>query len=391
MKRRTLCGTLVVFTLCLILAIATSLLPLSAQPASSQAIAFSDTYSRDDVALTPADSLGATEPGIGQAVLDYRELGASGGVPQVSDIARIEAGSLVVQGVGTKPAFVELDNAGPDVEVQVDAEFLVAANVTPSSIANDLSFLLRNAGYGADGTVFTPGTVAFELFPDGTYGLRAFRTGMNDTIEFPPARHVDAIAFGTADQDHNGLLATGEPFTVRLAIQGTSFRFYFNGILQMALDAGLPIPPAEGDRLLFGRNRWAFNPVGVPIRFDNLRQGPQPIAVSIDIEPGDDANCVNNDGHGVIPVAVLGSATLDVAQIDPATVQLEGLAVKAVGKERRLLAHVQDVNGDGFLDLVVQVQDADGAFWSGSGPAVLTARLYDGTPLEGSDHICIVP
>lgn len=116
-----------------------------------------------------------------------------------------------------------------------------------------------------------------------------------------------------------------------------------------------------------------------------------PIQVAIDIKPGSDPNCFNNDGHGAIPVAILGSAEFDVSQIDPGTVQLQGLAVKAVGKGDKLLAHIEDVNGDGFDDLVVQIQDQDGTFTSGSGAAKVTGNLTDSTPFEGIDSICIVP
>lgn len=113
--------------------------------------------------------------------------------------------------------------------------------------------------------------------------------------------------------------------------------------------------------------------------------------VSIDIKPGSDPNCFNNDGHGVIPVAILGDAEFDVRDIDPATMQLEGLDVRAAGKSNKLLAHYEDVNGDGFEDLVIQIEDSDGVFQNGEGTATLTGNLFDGTPIEGTDSICIVP
>jgi hypothetical protein len=114
--------------------------------------------------------------------------------------------------------------------------------------------------------------------------------------------------------------------------------------------------------------------------------------VAIDIKPGSDPNCFNNDDHGVIPVAILGNADFDVNDIDPTTVQLEGLTVKVVGKKtEKLLAHIEDVNGDGIADLVVQIQDEDGTFASGHGTANVTGTLWDGTPFLGTDSICIVP
>lgn len=122
-----------------------------------------------------------------------------------------------------------------------------------------------------------------------------------------------------------------------------------------------------------------------------VRLGPSEVQVDIDVKPGSDPNCFNNDGNGIIPVAILSTADFDATQVDPETVTLEGLALKAVGKSNKLLAHIEDVNGDGFLDLVVQIQDTDGAFASGEGTATLTGNLFDGTPIEGSDSICVVP
>ncbi|MCK4455007.1 MAG: hypothetical protein KAU99_01520 [Thermoplasmata archaeon] len=97
-----------------------------------------------------------------------------------------------------------------------------------------------------------------------------------------------------------------------------------------------------------------------------------PDEVEIDIKPGSDPNCFNNNGHGVIPVAILGSVTMDVTNIDPATVELEGLKVKRVGRWNKLLAHIEDVSEDGFDDMVVQIQDEAGAFPIGHSTATLT-------------------
>lgn len=116
-----------------------------------------------------------------------------------------------------------------------------------------------------------------------------------------------------------------------------------------------------------------------------------PDEVEIDIKPGSDPNCFNNNGHGVIPVAILGSVTMDVTNIDPATVELEGLKVKRVGKLNKLLAHIEDADVDGFDDMVVQIQDEAGAFPIGHSTATLTWEFYDGTQFSAEDDICVVP
>jgi YVTN family beta-propeller protein len=118
------------------------------------------------------------------------------------------------------------------------------------------------------------------------------------------------------------------------------------------------------------------------------------IIVNIDIKPGSDLNCFNKNSSGVIPVAILGSAEFHATEIDPGTVTLAGLAVKVVGKSNKFLAHIEDVNHDGFDDLVVQIEDTDGRFTAGTTTATLTGKLYatfGSTPIEGTDSICIVP
>ena len=93
-------------------------------------------------------------------------------------------------------------------------------------------------------------------------------------------------------------------------------------------------------------------------------------------------------------MAILSDDDFDATQVDPATVTLEGLAVKAVGKSNKLLASIEDVNSDGFEDLVVKIEDKDGVFAEGDTTATLTGNLlpeFNGTPFEGTDSICIVP
>jgi hypothetical protein len=121
---------------------------------------------------------------------------------------------------------------------------------------------------------------------------------------------------------------------------------------------------------------------------------PAVVDVNIDIKPGSDPNCFNNDGHGVIPVGILGSEDFDCTQVDPSTCILAGMEVKAVGKSNKLLAHIEDFNNDGYADLVLQIEDQDGVFQEGETAATLKCNLYTeygGTPIEGSDSICITP
>lgn len=139
-----------------------------------------------------------------------------------------------------------------------------------------------------------------------------------------------------------------------------------------------------------------FNGDGCVTVSDHQLLFPPVIHVNIDIKPGSYPNCFNNDGKGVIPVAILSDpdSGFDATQVDPSTVRLSGLSIKVAGKSDKLLAHIEDANGDGISDLVTQIQDSDGAFEPGTTMATVTGNLYQeygGTAIEGTDEICLVP
>lgn len=113
--------------------------------------------------------------------------------------------------------------------------------------------------------------------------------------------------------------------------------------------------------------------------------------VRIDIKPGSALNCFNLNRHGVVPVAILGTEDFDpCTAIDPDSLSLLGMTVRAKGI-RGSLALCEDVNADSYLDLVVQFE-ADSAKWSeDQTSADLTGSLLDGTPIVGTDSICLTP
>ena len=108
---------------------------------------------------------------------------------------------------------------------------------------------------------------------------------------------------------------------------------------------------------------------------------------AIDIKPGSYPNAINLSSNGVIPVAILGSDSFNAEDIDPSTVTLEGAGLRLKGKSGNC-GSLEDVNGDGYLDLVVHVLDF--TVNSGDGTATLRGYLRDGTFFWGQDEIVIV-
>jgi YVTN family beta-propeller protein len=123
---------------------------------------------------------------------------------------------------------------------------------------------------------------------------------------------------------------------------------------------------------------------------DELPMPESAIVVKIDVKPGSDPNCFNINGHGVVPVAILGTADFDVSNINATTLSFNGLKVRVRGKGP--LCSTEDVNEDGHFDLVCQFEDDPDNWMVGNAMAGLTGVLADETTIIGGiDSICIVP
>jgi hypothetical protein len=131
--------------------------------------------------------------------------------------------------------------------------------------------------------------------------------------------------------------------------------------------------------------------------------------VAFDIKPGSCPNPVNVKSQGVLPVAILGGAKVNVRNIDPASITLEGVrplrwALEDVGtpfnplfpKDDRLDCNT--ASSDGFLDLTLKfetqdlvdklslttAEDKSIQVWT------LKFKLMDGTELKGTDVVWIL-
>ncbi|MHC4951798.1 MAG: hypothetical protein ACYTEU_12570 [Planctomycetota bacterium] len=120
---------------------------------------------------------------------------------------------------------------------------------------------------------------------------------------------------------------------------------------------------------------------------------PEVIAVQIDIKPDSTDNVINLGAKGVIPVAILSDSNLpDVSFIDPNSLYLGGAKVAVRGKSDKWMSRVEDVDGVGNIDLMLQFDTLNfdpNVVQEGS--VYLEGALLDGTPIEGEDWIIVVP
>ena len=111
------------------------------------------------------------------------------------------------------------------------------------------------------------------------------------------------------------------------------------------------------------------------------------VVVPIDIKPGSDPNSINLGCHGVIPVAILTTEDFDATTVDADTVRFgPGEAEKAHKR-----AHVEDVDRDGDLDMVLHFKCQETGIEPDAEEACLQGTTYDGQDIQGCDSVRIVP
>jgi hypothetical protein len=145
---------------------------------------------------------------------------------------------------------------------------------------------------------------------------------------------------------------------------------------------------AEVDRvLLYG--------VGIPgYRFgiDNLRwaggESNDVLDVKIDIRPDSEKNPIKPGSRGVVPVVLYGAAGFDVTEIDASTL---AFGPGGAGVAHRNGPHLEDVDADGDLDLVLHHRIASTGIDMGDVAACLRGETLDGLAFEGCDAVTPQP
>ena len=111
--------------------------------------------------------------------------------------------------------------------------------------------------------------------------------------------------------------------------------------------------------------------------------------VDIDVKPGDEPNYINTRSEGKTPIAILSTATFDAGTINPLTIHVSGAPV-SLKKNGTTASSLEDVNGDGLLDLVIHVSTQDLEFINPNEVLLEGYTIY-GQRLWGTDEIILLP
>jgi hypothetical protein len=107
------------------------------------------------------------------------------------------------------------------------------------------------------------------------------------------------------------------------------------------------------------------------------------MTIQIDIKPSSFPNSINPKSNGVIPVAILTTDAFDATTVDPLSVRFGPKGAKEVHKK----GHIEDVNHDGELDLVLHFKTQATGITCSDTSASLMGETVDGEAIQGFDSI----
>jgi hypothetical protein len=112
--------------------------------------------------------------------------------------------------------------------------------------------------------------------------------------------------------------------------------------------------------------------------------------IEIDTNPGSFPNTINTRVNSVITVALLGSEDFDVADVDVATLRFgpdEASPAHDLTDTWIYTDHLQDLNLDGFMDLMLHFEMEETGIACGNEIVILTGAMLNGRRFWGEDAI----
>jgi hypothetical protein len=236
--------------------------------------------------------------------------------------------------------------------------------------------------------------------------------GSGDITITPLAGLTDGVVSGQFSNHHFGFASFSSDWTAYMSRQSGSFAPY-----DLAVAGGPSVSGANG-RMVYsgqdplfhgfkggsgsGQNQYQMALNSVCWALGREAGSCELLPVDIDVKPGSFPNSVNLCSGGAVPLAILGSDTFDVTEVDTSTLVFAGSGIKVVGKkDPNILCSYEDVSGDfsftpegapdGYTDLVCHFVTTDISALDGESlEATLEGTLLSGQPISGSDSINIV-
>jgi len=242
-------------------------------------------------------------------------------------------------------------------------------------------------GDGSEGTFYAAFQRVRDVHPFNglcsNLNQRGPSQGYNDfdriLLEAPPCSMLPGFD-GTDTTHYLRLTRAGGLLTAMLSDDGVNWTTTWSHDLGSQLD-GLD------QRVVITGLSW-FVPAGSYADYDYIAVTPTVVPVAIDIKPGGFPNSINVAKKGVIPVAVLSTATFDASTVDPGTTCF-GDAEDESQRDCTVAPGtiLEDVDSDGLLDLVLHFETQQTGIDLGDTQACLTGEVFDGRPIEGCDSV----
>ncbi len=208
-----------------------------------------------------------------------------------------------------------------------------------------------------------------------------------DNVLVEDAAEVQPVAPPTFDPQE-GTFPGPIDVTISCATEGASIRYTTDGSLPSSTQGTVYTVPIHLNETT-ALNAIAFKE-GMPDSEVVTANFILPRPVEINLNPGSEDNQINLNSKGLVTIAVLTREGFDATTIDPATVRFAEAPVAVRGAKAHLMASIEDVDGDGNLDLVLHFQVQDLQLESGVTQAVLTGQTYSGEQVRGSGIVSVV-
>jgi len=150
-----------------------------------------------------------------------------------------------------------------------------------------------------------------------------------------------------------------------------------NGILDLRFSEPIAVDLSATRFTLFGLAH------GFAGTFPPIVSATVVLLCEIDTKPGSFPNPINPRSRGVTAVAILTTGTCDATTVDASTVLFGATGAEASPVHSAL----EDVNGDGHLDMILHFRTQQTGIECGDTSASLTGETLDGKAIQDSDLI----